>query len=280
MRTFKQFLLENETLSDKDTEAIIVWIKENCGPWLRASHGKWFYRGIKVHNNVNGLDFLPTDLTDKVEGDLKGIIWYGHTRKNRTPVDSSQELHDAQDKISVKKLGVPLRSNCLFVTKNRMIASRYGKCFAVIPIGEVKYAYPKIWDDSYISLKSAYAMYNGSTTESGREDYTPKNMFLEWLKKNSASVKAAFAAADKAGYSTTVEEIVSYLNNGIGEYKAKSAIEKIFVPRWIETTPSLFEWNKNLSSAGLDTEVMVYCDNYLAIDLHYLINNLQSLGKI
>ena len=286
MRTFKQFLVESKASTgsfliedNNNSEIIIQWIKENCSEWLQAAHGKWFYRGIKLNEDKNGLDFIPDDLKDKLTGDITGSIWYGHTRKNRFPVDSSQQLHDAHDKVSQKKLGIDLRSNCLFVTKSKTIASRYGKTFVVFPVGKIQYAYPKLWDDAYVSLKSAYSLQQGITTEYGQPGFRPRDAFLTWIDSKPMLVKAALKDAADHDYETTVDDVKKYVTGYNGEFATSRAIERFLIPKWIETTPSLFEWNKNLNKARISTEIMVYCDNYLAVDMHYAMQFLTSLGE-
>lgn len=130
MITFKNFLFENisteDYLNDEDDiliNNIIDKIKHDCQPWLKATSGKLFYRGI---NSLLGKQIFFTKLSVRQD------------RKNR---NSRQELHNAWDKYFKEKFGFEYRSKGLFITNYEHQANLFGKLYIVFPIGEIEYIY-------------------------------------------------------------------------------------------------------------------------------------------
>ena len=118
----------NKIVEEKkqNAEYVAKQIFKNCQPFLNDTE-YLFYRGVGLN-----------DKWAKIKVD-----------KNRIPVDSSEELTDALDKVySVIGSNISRRS-CIFVTRSLKVAEDYNSAYVVFPIGD----YEVLWNDN---IKDAY----------------------------------------------------------------------------------------------------------------------------
>lgn len=116
-------LIVEEEYSESE---IVELIKRNCGPYLLQWPVNPVFRGVK----------------GKPDKAFKQSV-----RSDRKPRDSSLETHNAIDDWFLKKFGFKARSETVFVTGDYKTAKKYGKVYAVFPIGEFKFVWsPDIKD--------------------------------------------------------------------------------------------------------------------------------------
>jgi len=149
---FKQFLLTE----DKSFNDVIRLIEKNCQPYVKDfikadQPTQFFYRGY--------------------EGKVNDIVMKT-VRKNRKPLDTPIELHNALNKAFKKKFGVNLRSESLFVTNNNNIALDYGPIYMVFPIGK----YSIYWSEK---IRDLYVYFNDN------------HNLIQWLKHTEKVNKEA-----------------------------------------------------------------------------------------
>jgi hypothetical protein len=142
MITFKQFLAEeNEPMS---IEELAQKIKQDCKPWLDSFGDTKLYRGVKFTDPM----LRPLQVAGYQHDDLNRVF-IGAVRNDRKPRDIQKAVHNRLDSMFVSKVGVPLRSASLFVTKSYDTASGYGRIVRIFPIGEFHYAWSPYFDDPY-----------------------------------------------------------------------------------------------------------------------------------
>lgn len=133
MKTFKQFLSE-------DVSELAAFIEEHCAPFLRESERKGFlYRGLRN---------IDTKTVHQLGGEQ---FWEGKTRKDRKPVDSRQDDHEALDQWFDQNFGFKARSQAVFAVgssiSGKNVAKTYGTPFLFFPAGEFEYVWsPKVMD--------------------------------------------------------------------------------------------------------------------------------------
>ena len=114
-------------------------IFRECSEYLRSSNHT-LYRGIE------------SDEPHHLKSDVN---------KERVPVDSSNELTSALNKLH-DQIGSPVtRNNCIFATIDAGAAREYGRTYVIFPIG----AYHALWNNQ---IKDAYVVFekhNELTTE-------------------------------------------------------------------------------------------------------------------
>ena len=132
--TLLEQLLENElTVSD-----IVDMIQRDCKPFLKASNGLQLFRGIKA-----------SDKDDMIRQLANSKFLIAAVRNNRQPKDSSSALHDALNVYFRERVGIPVRSACIFTTGNSGTAGLYGSMYLIFPIGEFHYAWSEDVIDAY-----------------------------------------------------------------------------------------------------------------------------------
>ena len=123
MITFKQFLTEEKNELSLEEAASII--KSRCQKYLKLKIH--LYRGIKESMGA----------------------FEGEVRKNRIPKDTSQTGHAILNEFFKKAFGVAARSESLFVTPSRGIASGYGVAYEIFPLDDFDYIWSPILQDAY-----------------------------------------------------------------------------------------------------------------------------------
>ena len=126
MKTFKQFILEDNEESLKD------FLKTNCADAIKDfQHSqKILYRGGSS-SGTERKTFKENDI------EYKGYI--KNARKNRQPMSTPIWAHEVIDNFFKKKFNIAARSAALFCTTNTSQASLYGdEVFMIFPIGNYK----------------------------------------------------------------------------------------------------------------------------------------------
>jgi hypothetical protein len=130
MISFKQFLTENELT----VEEVAALLRKECAPYLNYIEGHhpstWLKRGW----------FTPPPAAH----------FHARTRKNRTPVDMSENIHMLLDNMLLHQQGDKFRSEAIFCCVSAEIASSYGdEVFIVLPRGKFRYCWSPIIEDAY-----------------------------------------------------------------------------------------------------------------------------------
>lgn len=134
----KKFLLESDNL---DLENII----KECMPFIKEANTKsaWYtlYHG-----------------TQKLKPGKYNV------QKNRTPRDSPPAVHNFMNKIHKQTLGIDLRSNCVFATRDWLGSRNYGSSYCLVPVGNfTMYQNPMVSD--------AYFLFNLTSSKSPEYAY-------------------------------------------------------------------------------------------------------------
>lgn len=147
MISFKQFLSESE-------QELLPFLLENCAPFLRESgladnpaHAAFAVRGI--HGMRSSRDSLWFTINNGVHEDrIPGYVI--SVRKDRKPVDFSDEQHEMLDDDFYYKFGWKVRSQGMFCfgESEEHDARHYGRVHMVFPMGEIKY----VWSDYIMDL--------------------------------------------------------------------------------------------------------------------------------
>jgi hypothetical protein len=134
--TFKQFISES---SDLDFGGLAKQIAKDCAPWLSQYRTTTLYRGMN----------LSDPMVKEIYYNVGDTAYLGAVRNDRKPKDMQKIVHNAFNKHFVSKVGVPLRSASLFVTKSKQLANTYGRMMCILPIGEFHYTWSQYFDDPY-----------------------------------------------------------------------------------------------------------------------------------
>lgn len=139
MTTFKEFILE--ATKPKDLLAIL---EKDCKPYLAAirADGGMFFRGIKGK---------PPVAIPATDGKWTEDIFKVTPRKDRQPLDTSREAHDAFDKYFKRLFKFKARSEGVFCVGDNHQGidhiQMYGTMYMIFPIGEFSCVWsPKIQD--------------------------------------------------------------------------------------------------------------------------------------
>lgn len=125
------------------TKEIIV---RDCGPWLSQTDNgrKYVYRGLPDTTGI--------------------LVAKKAVRENRISKDSSLELTKILNMLIKEKGLVANRTNSIFVTGSRGIASNYGDIFVTLPCGEFNYTWHTKISDAFEKFE-AHANENKSSIE-------------------------------------------------------------------------------------------------------------------
>ena len=130
MITFKQFITEE----DKTVDEVVALLKKECAPYLNHIEGHppsvWLKRGWVA----------PPP----------GPYFHMSTRKNRKPVDMSQQMHMLLDYTLLHQQGGKFRSEGIFSCVSPITAGSYGdEVYIVLPRGEFRYCWSPEVEDAY-----------------------------------------------------------------------------------------------------------------------------------
>jgi hypothetical protein len=241
-----QFLLE--AASKPDLQKIADIISRDCQPWLKQAKGNLAYRGVDVFGN----SFLK-----QIDVGAYDTMFKGAVRTNREPKDSPLWLHNALNKYFTSKVGIPVRSNCLFIAGNFALASNYGLVYAVFPIGDINYTWSK-----YVADPTDTFWIGPSSTG----ELPPAGPGL------NSKIYAQFKEYAKMNNLRTND--IQTLLDPYADVYTESQSEKIwsdFCDKFINEN-DLWTFNSGLKSALTkydEHEIMVVCDQYYLV--HYRI---------
>jgi len=121
--------------NSKDVQKVSDYIRHKCQQYLSMINPKTdiLYRGIENRSHYHAID---------ITGE----------RKNRSPIDSSTELHNKIDDMLYEQGFVARRSNSWFGTGNFMTAGVYGKVYVAFPTDGFHYT----WSDTVSDLFTYY----------------------------------------------------------------------------------------------------------------------------
>lgn len=126
-----------ESVAPEKVQDVTALIHTRCQPYLRESGGELLWRGV-----TNDID-SPTIIT---------------VRTDRTPRDSTAELHHAME-ASIRDAGkMATRSNSVFTTGDEDLAMNWGELVAVFPIGEFHYTWSPSISDATIEFSETGTM--------------------------------------------------------------------------------------------------------------------------
>lgn len=140
MITFKQFISEQEIKAVRDI------LLKDCRPFLMETKGNGFLvrgvKGLSTAKSYSALDYAGEEMeyTEK------------QVRKDRRPLDISQNRSDIIDDWFQDKFGIRARTQCVFAGGEKMRSDElkhYGTPCIIFPIGEIKYVWSPNVEDIY-----------------------------------------------------------------------------------------------------------------------------------
>lgn len=140
MRLHELIIEQDSNYYDQLDAFITQKIIPDCKPFLGELgwSGPFLYRGIDEKRTQKHFTRQPV-------------------RKNRRPMDTPQEMHQAADNWFVEHYGYPFRRAGLFTTGNINQAVDYGRAYMVFPIGDFQYVWsPGHYELLFTKLLSAY----------------------------------------------------------------------------------------------------------------------------
>lgn len=117
----------------ENADILIATLKKHCSKFISESGGVPAYRGLKSW----GTEVLKTTLYRK------------KIRTDRKPLDTSDEISSAIDKVVGEVAGFKPRSEGLFVTGSASTAKEYGAVQLVFVIGDFNCVYSPLIGDMY-----------------------------------------------------------------------------------------------------------------------------------
>lgn len=224
MISFKQFLLEKDSvISIADFKK---QLEKDCAPYLAKHRNIALYRGI---NKAQDDDMLkPLDVDDRSQNISSLDFLLGAVRNSRKPKDLYQTAHNGLNKIFMSRVGVPLRSASLFVTKDEATAMLYGKIYRIFPIGEFHYAWSEYIDDPYHLFV---------------EDEMTREI-IDKLDTVKDQVAEKFIDAQTGGFYWSERAILYGMS----------------------LIPDFWQYDTGLDSCPLRHEIMLVCDKYYAVN--------------
>jgi hypothetical protein len=215
------------------------------------------------------------------------------TRKNREPADTPIEIHNYINNQFKKNFGWNVRSEGVFVVKNKRISWNYGTAFIFFPIGDYKYIYSnKIYDlythiedgpDFYMyalkddkekaisdylrqSFKNQYEKEYGEFTKNGEYIFRDKPTGEYEYYKATLVIKRKYPDITKAEID---EELV---------WEPEISFD-IFLDEKLERFKKIFYYDidkimktyktSNIKSADDDTEIIFKCKEYYVLHEMY-----------
>lgn len=128
-----EFLIEN-WLDIENEDDIADLIKQNCAPFLSHNMTKPFYRGTRQR--------------------IESLLTQFDTPVGRKPKDLPRAAHEYCDAWFLKNFGHRYRSNAVFTSGNKPIASQYGSPYIFLPIGEFNICWSPTVEDLYNTVDS------------------------------------------------------------------------------------------------------------------------------
>lgn len=238
---FKQFLKEIDS-SKSNLQEIANLISEKCREYLLSPDVDIeFLRGAAINS--------PSSMKIGVSENA----FIGKVRKNRKSESTPKWLHDLIDDFLKEKFNIAGRSEALFVVQDEKIARNYvhsnSALYRIFPIGN----YETIWSP-YIN--DLYFVYDALDSEPA---FVP--LFLEAARE---------LYPDYDG-----ESILSSVVNGEPDISFSDVMKRVIE----ENGDKLYVKNNLNKITNLETEIMLVCDQYIAVKYEIVEDVLHLLYK-
>lgn len=228
MKAFKTFLKEDEEFAE-----IINKIVNDCEPFLKEidieddadAQRHFLYRGMGSLNEM----FVKKDV-----------------RKNRTPKDTPQKVHEIMDQSFNDIWGHRFRSNAMFCNGNTMEAELYGNVYMVFPIGNFDYVFSEEIEDFYKDLDQVLfdeIMDNYSINDLGGP--FNKMMMVKFIQSGMDYEK--------------------FPEFPLNEDQMKELFDRVIKSKYTNDNLDKYVKGNQISTH----EVMIACDSYYAVNLDY-----------
>lgn len=146
---FKSFIHRNLNESiyfTKDASEAASLVVRDCVPFLKESDFQITPSGVIRNGLYRGID------SASLISDLGYMLKIPGRNKDRTPKDTSEELHAILNDYLQKEFGIPYRSRAVFCSNSPLQASNYGLIYLIFPIGSFDYVYSEKISDAFIAL--------------------------------------------------------------------------------------------------------------------------------
>lgn len=245
---------ENLTESKAPSNSsVIEFIQKNCKQYIQENPEwvtKLLYRGIDNYDDI-AIHQIRTD---------------------RRPLDTNPFLHDLYND-SLKKAGfTAIRTNSMFCTGKKAIASQYGAVYVIFPIGNFAYT----WSSSYTDLTNSTSriMSNGGFKFKNIDEPV---LSVDDLDLVYASEKEEFAKhnfPEKFSYNFMVDKILPV--TGSDKEIWFRTVDKQIISKKLKLDQSAlvnnFKENYRVDDLpeAIDSgsEIMIAGSSYLAIDVY------------
>lgn len=208
---FRDRFKEND-FDDNDFETIKVILEKDCKEFLdelKSKNQKPLFRGVKNKDDVD-----------------KGI-YIKNSRSDRRTKDSNPIISDKFNDKFEEVLGVKLRSEGVFVTKNPNTATDYGTAYMFFPIGKYRYFVNKEINDLYSNISDNFS--------------TENNIKIGWeFRYNRPNINSVFHSESKGTfsyndkiYSNSLEETIIQVRKDYPEFEDKGYSEIKDILTWI-----------------------------------------------
>lgn len=136
-----QLIMEKLDDTGITLEKLLAKIRQDCDVFLDQSVAP-LYRG-------------DNRLSSSPKTTLSGFLNKSLIRKHRKALDNDQDFNNEIDRLTQDAVGFKMRSEGLFTTTSKEIASNYGKVGLVFPIGDFKFVSSPLVSDMYFTFFDA-----------------------------------------------------------------------------------------------------------------------------
>jgi len=197
--------LIGETIDTKNVDCIINELTSKCQPFLQQIDYQ-----LATYPMFRG-DSKDSRMVDGACDDLKITVG---KQDNRTPKNTSIEMHNKINKIFTKQFQYPFR-NGTFVVGAYISARMYGPVSTIIPIGDFHY----LWSNKVCDLYSEYATLE-LTKAGNAEEITA--IFLDGFSNNkyeyqTSNLKQAIKSGNEIMLYCDKVFVVSHLDTNTRE---------------------------------------------------------------
>lgn len=210
-KVFRERFVEKE-FEDDDFLNIKEILERDCKKFLdelKSKNQKPLFRGVRNKDDVDNGIYTKSSRTD------------------RRSKDSDPGFSELFDKKFEEVLGVRLRSNGVFVTKNPNTSQDYGTSFMFFPVGDYEYyANPKI-NDLYSNISDNFS--------------DEQSLKFTWQYRYNRPYTGSFHLSDSDGkysyndkiYSKSLEDSIKDIKNDYSELSYKNNTEMKALMEWV-----------------------------------------------
>ena len=252
---FLQYI--NENSSNLSVEEVLNAIYDNSQLFLKDI----------VKRGVN----IPVLYSGRKTG--RGDMFIKQVRKNRIPKDMPLYIHNALDDTFNRKFGFRARSNALFVVSDDNVAAEYGKVYMIFPVGRFKYLYNENIDDLLHSIDTYRDEFDQEKWASEKyADEIEKELedaYEKYLKSDDVDfTKLPDSAKDQSKkffFWKQKKKIIPRIMRNF-KYEDKDEIGVEIIKEWAKDNLSGYSTRNLQKAIDRKVEVMLGCDEYLAVD--------------